>query len=253
MEAPLAPAAGAAGRSARPVLAATPANGSAAHMAADTAMVAPVAAARSGANGRQERQRAVSDHRRSLILDAANEVFQATGLDGANIREIARRAGYTPGAIYFYFRSKEDIYGELLAASLERLNAAVANAGARSRAPRTRLLAKATAFYAFYANHPRDLDLGFYLFHGMKPHGLTPELNEQLNTRLRDALEPTQAVLLDMGLAPADALREVTAFFGHCVGLLLLQNTGRIRMFKQDPAMLLKCYIEQLYQRSGGQ
>jgi AcrR family transcriptional regulator len=209
-------------------------------------------AAKPDHDGRKGRQRAVSDHRRSIILDAAKEVFQEAGLDGANMREIAKRAGYTPGAIYFYYRSKEEIYGELLADSLERLNAAVAAAGRNTRSRRVRLLSKAYGFFSFYAENPRDLDLGFYLFHGMKPHGLTPELNAHLNRRLRDALAPTEAVLVEMGVKPATAAREITALFGHCVGLLLLQHTGRIKMFDQDARALFKDYLEQLYQRQGG-
>lgn len=201
------------------------------------------------ADSREERQRAVSDHRRGLILDAAKEVFQESGLDGASIREIAKRAGYTPGAIYFYFRSKEEIYGDLLADSLERLNAAVATAGAGTRTARTRLLATAMGFFSFYAENPRDVDLGFYLFHGMKPRGLTPEINDRLNRRLRDSLVPTETVLLEMGLRPEDAAREITALLAHCVGLLLLQHTGRIRMFGQNSTGLLKEYVEHLYRR----
>eukprot|EP01041_Mallomonas_annulata_P026756 gene26756-48174_t len=75
---------------------------------------------------RQQRQLAMSDTRRALVLDAARSVFAEKGVEGASIREIARRAGYTPGAIYSYFDSKEAIYAALLAESLERLNAEVA-------------------------------------------------------------------------------------------------------------------------------
>ena len=35
----------------------------------------------------------------SHILVAAQRVFEAKGLDGANMRAIAKEAGYTPGAI----------------------------------------------------------------------------------------------------------------------------------------------------------
>lgn len=203
----------------------------------------------SDSDTREERQRAVSDHRRNIILDAAKEVFQETGLDGANIREIAKRAGYTPGAIYFYFHSKEEIYGDLLADSLERLNLAVAAAGTNTRLTRTRLDAKAMGFFLFYAENPRDFDLGLYLFHGTKPRGLTPELNQQLNQRLRDALRPVEVVLLEIGARPEDAVREVTALLAHCMGLLLLLHTGRIRMFKQNSTALLKDYVENLYRR----
>lgn len=211
-----------------------------------------VAVATDSSENRTERQRAVSGHRRGIILDAAKEVFQELGLDGASMREIAKRAGYTPGAIYFYYRSKEEIYGDLLADSLERLNAAVDAAGADTRSLRTRLHAKAMGFFSFYVQNPRDLDLGFYLFHGMRPHGLTPELNDRLNQRLRDSLAPVETALLQMGVRPEEAVREVTALLAHCVGLLLLQHTGRIRMFSQNTAGLLKDYVAQLYLRHEG-
>ncbi|WP_152543612.1 helix-turn-helix domain-containing protein, partial [Methylibium sp. T29] len=74
------------------------------------------------------RQRAVADARRALVLDAARAAFFELGLERASVREIARRAGYTPGAIYSYFASKEEMYGALLGESLERLNQAVAAA-----------------------------------------------------------------------------------------------------------------------------
>jgi AcrR family transcriptional regulator len=203
-------------------------------------------------DSRADRKRAVSDHRRKLVLDAAREVFQEHGLDGASMREIAKKAGYTPGAIYSYFRSKEEMYGELLAESLERLNEAVEAGAASSAASDDRLCAAALAFYRFYAENPRDLDLGFYLFHGLKPHGLTKELNSHLNQRLRAALQPVEQALHELGVEQEVAVREVTALFGHCVGLLLLQHTGRIKIFEQRAQDLFEEYVERLHQRYRG-
>ena len=198
---------------------------------------------------RQERQQAQIDARRAGVLDAARTVFEQLGIEGASIREIARQAGYTPGAIYSYFESKEAIYGALLAESLERLNAAVDAAGKADLAPAEQLDAKASAWFGFYAANPRDLDLGFYLVQGMRPRGLTAELNEQLNDRLHDALQPCEAALLAMGLGAQEALRENTALFAHGVGLLLLQHTGRIRMFGQDASLLFENYLIALLER----
>src|ERR1700754_5311680 len=92
------------------------------------------------------RQRAVSDLKRSLILDAARKVFEAEGLDGASLRAIAAAAGYTPAALYFHFDSKEAIYAEVLRASLAKLGAAVARAVLRAKTPKERLRAAAMAF-----------------------------------------------------------------------------------------------------------
>ncbi len=204
---------------------------------------------------RRLRQRAVADVRRERVLEAARSAFVELGLEGASLREIAKRAGYTPGALYSYFDSKEAVYGALLGESLERLNAQVearrpdADTVARAGAAVAQLRCKATAFFDFYREHPRDLDLGFYLFQGMQPRGLTPALNEALNRRLRDGLRPTERALVALGLSPSEATAEVTALFAHCVGLLLLSHTGRIRMFRQGSQALFDRYLDQLLQR----
>jgi hypothetical protein len=44
-------------------------------------------------------------------------------------------------------------------------------------------------------------------------------------------------------------LRENTALFAHGVGLLLLQHTGRIRMFGQDASLLFDVYVIGLVER----
>lgn len=196
-----------------------------------------------------QRQQAMTDARRALVLDAARAVFADAGIEGASIREIARRAGYTPGAIYSYFESKEAIYAALLDESLDRLRAAVADARVARNAPPKTLVSKAQAWFDFYAANPRDLDLGFYLVHGMRPRGLNSELDHALNDRLRSALQPCQDALQTLGLDPAQALQENTALFAHGVGLLLMKHTGRIRMFGQSAEALFKRYLAQLTAR----
>lgn len=207
-------------------------------------------AAKSAGDPRQLRHQALADVRRELILDAARSAFFALGMEKASIREIAHRAGYTPGAIYSYFASKEELYGALLGESLERLNTRVLEAVAGHSPGPDRVRASATAFFDFYRENPRDLDLGFYLFQGMQPRGLTPELNEALNARLRSALQPTQDTLRHLGMSEQQALEETTGLFAHTVGLLVLSHTGRIRMFKQASQDLFDTYLERLVSRA---
>lgn len=215
-----------------------------------TSPVRRAPARKAAADPRGLRQQALADVRRQLVLDAARSAFFELGMEKTSIREIAQRAGYTAGAIYSYFASKEEVYGALLAESLDRLDAAVQRslAGCTHHAERVRQAA--TAFFDFYRENPRDLDLGFYLFQGMKPRGLTPALNEALNARLRDALRPTQDGLAGLGMTARQALAEVTALFAHTVGLLVLSHTGRIRMFKQGSQALFETYLQQLLARA---
>lgn len=53
-------------------------------------------------------------HTRSRLLDGAAEVFRRRGFQGASVEAIARQAGYTRGAFYSNFESKEQMFVELL-------------------------------------------------------------------------------------------------------------------------------------------
>ncbi|MDT5222663.1 MAG: hypothetical protein QOG19_70 [Mycobacterium sp.] len=50
------------------------------------------------------------EHTRSLLLDAAEEVFAEKGFTTATLDDIAHAAGYTKGAIYKHFAAKEDLF-----------------------------------------------------------------------------------------------------------------------------------------------
>ncbi|WP_405137914.1 TetR/AcrR family transcriptional regulator [Nocardia sp. NBC_01388] len=47
---------------------------------------------------------------RSLLLDAAEAVFAEKGFTAATLDDIAHTAGYTKGAIYKHFTTKEDLF-----------------------------------------------------------------------------------------------------------------------------------------------
>jgi len=54
------------------------------------------------------------EERARAIAEAAVSVFAHKGYHGATMDEIARSAGYSPAAIYKYFRNKEDVFLEVL-------------------------------------------------------------------------------------------------------------------------------------------
>src|SRR5215472_2428840 len=192
------------------------------------------------------RRKAVSELKRELILNAARKIFEADGLEGASLRAIAAGAGYTPAALYFHFESKEAIYAEVLRSSLGNLRQAVCRAVSRARTPADQLRAAAMAFFRYYADNPRDLDLGFYLFRGgMKPRGLGKERDDILNSALESALLPIANAAEALGARREDAKLLMVDTFAHAAGLLHLAHTGRIRMFGASAASLMERFIER--------
>src|SRR4030066_1966021 len=51
---------------------------------------------------------------RERLLDAAGEVFAERGDPRATVREICRRANVNIASVSYYFKSKEDLYADVL-------------------------------------------------------------------------------------------------------------------------------------------
>jgi AcrR family transcriptional regulator len=56
----------------------------------------------------------VSEERKNQILDAATEVFIQKGFDEARMDDIVDEAGLSKGALYWYFKSKDEIIISIL-------------------------------------------------------------------------------------------------------------------------------------------
>ena len=57
---------------------------------------------------------------RAVIIDAAHEVFRATGYYASSISEVTRRAGVSLATFYQYFKNKEQVFQELNDVIIER-------------------------------------------------------------------------------------------------------------------------------------
>ena len=52
--------------------------------------------------------------RQDRILSGALSVFKESGLDGATMDEIANASGFGKATLYYYFKSKEDVFSAIL-------------------------------------------------------------------------------------------------------------------------------------------
>jgi AcrR family transcriptional regulator len=196
------------------------------------------------------RRHAVRDFKRAAILAAAKDIFARHGLEGATVRAIAQAAGYTAGAVYSYYETKEAIYADILSASLLDLGQAVADAARGAVDDEARVRTTVRAFFDYYHARPQELALGFYLFQGLRPRGLTRPLDRELNSRLIAVLMRIRGAIVRFGkLRPLAAHRETVAAMCHISGVLLMAETGRLKTLDSDPDFLIEHYIDSLVAR----
>ena len=61
-----------------------------------------------------ERQIEEREARKQRILKGALEVFKSNGLEGATMDQIAQQSGFGKATLYYYFKSKEDVFSAIL-------------------------------------------------------------------------------------------------------------------------------------------
>jgi len=89
------------------------------------------------------------DKRRHAIVEAAGHLYARRGFQGASISDLAKACGTSKALIYHYFPSKDDILYEVMAAHLDALVDAAADAG-RAGDAREQLRALTLAFMRLY-------------------------------------------------------------------------------------------------------
>jgi AcrR family transcriptional regulator len=114
--------------------------------------VKPIDVAPTAVDGRALGQRGARTRQR--LLEAAEVVFTDNGYHDASIVRITDAAGVAMGTFYLYFRSKKEIFDELLRDLNRRVRQAMSEASAQGGTRLEQELLGFKAFFRFTAEHP---------------------------------------------------------------------------------------------------
>jgi len=114
----------------------------------DTALAsaAPVADV-DGETPRLNRRQTAKVRTRQKVLDAARQLFAERGYEPATIRDIAKGAGMSTGAVFANFQDKAELFEAVLSEDMAKLAETLKAAAAAETSLRARLLAALTAGY----------------------------------------------------------------------------------------------------------
>lgn len=72
--------------------------------------------------GLEERRKRERENRKNAILKAARKLFFEKGFKPVTVESIARKAELSKGSIYLYFKSKEEIYTQILLNDIDKFH-----------------------------------------------------------------------------------------------------------------------------------
>ena len=108
------------------------------------------------------------------------------------------------------------------------------------------------AHFDHYVDRPGDMSLALYLFNGLKPQGLTRELDARLNQQLESIMVVFRQCVQDLaGPQLKDVDSEVGLHYSVLFGLLIFHHTKRTRVFHIDARHVLQMHIQQAIDRLG--
>lgn len=182
----------------------------------------------------QERKHQERQARRRRIQRAARSVFAEKGYAKTSIEMIAREASLSVGAIYLYFRSKEDLYVSLLEETLELFDSELRQIRSRIDLPADERLRSAWAFLTQWA--ATDIEASRVLRLISQPNirpQLSDEVSESIGKGLSAVREHLGAIVQDggnAGLYRRNASQQVVDLLWCLLLGVLEANDARINL-----------------------
>lgn len=124
------------------------------------------------------------ENRRRAIAGLAEQILQDQGMEAVTIRKVAQAAGLSTGAIYMYFKNKEELFIHLLLENLDILEKNLEKSMGLSGAA-TVFSAMANDYKAYYLRFGKYID--FFTLIQEKESGddmLDPTLMDSIRSKL---------------------------------------------------------------------
>ena len=186
---------------------------------------------------REERQQHARATTRRAILDAALSLFVSDGYAQVSIRNIAAKVEYSPGAIYSYFKSKDEIFFALAEEGF-RLLGATQLQHAPSDDPLDDIRTAAWRFYEFSKAQPQYFALVFL-------DRRVPRIGREYEqfafmSDLKSRLKSQMQRCIDQGLFPSTVDAEVglRLIWAPILGIAALRLSERLPREDADNLVL---------------
>jgi AcrR family transcriptional regulator len=187
-----------------------------------------------GIMGTSERRNREKLKRRQEIADAAKKVFARKGFKGATMEDIAREAELSPGTLYLYVKSKDELFASLnlqfidfIKAKMDRL---LANSDLK---PAEKVSEMKTIFLELYEFDPFTFNFLIHLQTGGDLENFSPEFLSEIKERSGRGVRSIAAIFEEgirkgafSGEASPIALADIV--WAGFLGLVVWENAKEI-------------------------
>lgn len=187
-----------------------------------------------GAKERREREK---EQRKNHILDTARSLLLEKGLNATSINQIAKHSEMSVGAIYFYFKDKEELYAALQVEGLELLHKMIRKAADAASTPEEKIRSIALAYLRFSEKNKNYFDIINYFL--TSPETIfPPELKNRIDAHGSASIATLTAAIregIDNGHFKAvDPGRQAIILWSTFNGIIQLKKFRKTILAKEE-------------------
>jgi AcrR family transcriptional regulator len=201
------------------------------------------------AMGVKERKAIEKQMRRNQILDAARALLFSVGINNVSISKISKHAELGVGTIYFYYKSKEEIFAALQEEGLAILYATILQISKKNIKHKAKLTQIALAYYKFSKEQKDYFDIINY-FLSSPIIFFEPDLKNQIDMSGHKILVVIHEIILDGishgVLKEKDPYKFSVMFWGTIHGLLQFKKLGKTVLENENHEQLYNYSVEKL-------
>jgi AcrR family transcriptional regulator len=164
---------------------------------------------------------------KELALRAAGDIVADQGAAALSMREVARRIGYTVGALYLVFENLDDLIVNLNERTVMELRESLERIRGRAGQPAQNLRLLVAAYFGFALLHTARWRL---VFEHRLPEGQKAPPTYAGHTAAIFALVKRRLMEIDRHLDDASAAELATTLWSAAHGICMLAVTGKLQL-----------------------
>ncbi len=183
---------------------------------------------------------------RERIFQSALRHFSEKGYAATSLREIAEDARTTKPMIYYYFGSKEGLYGSIVREILEEMEVAIRRGLSLDAPPSQQVMRFCEQYLDYFLAHEEIIALVLREVFGL---GGVPmaELSRTLAARVRRPLDEVLARGIELGVFPQDDVAVLaTAITGILNMFILAHVFGGAPIDRETPLSQVRYFLKGL-------
>jgi AcrR family transcriptional regulator len=175
-----------------------------------------------GIKERRERER---EARRNAVLGAARELVRENGFVATTTRQIAKRCELSEAALFWYFKSKDEIFVSLLFEGITFIASGLGEIEASRSKPERKLGRLWKFFTAVRQEHPEFFHVFQYLATPNSTASVRAEVREDIVARSNENFRCLARILEEVCENPRDSRVAADLLWGSFMGLSLLGDS----------------------------